>query len=95
MSVLPFLTEGQVQKQGGEATGTLKLSVWRAGSPRETRVGEAYDWTGEAHVDAAPLLVGKANRQIVVGAQRFKVISAVKHDFLPHVALNLLEMKGA
>lgn len=86
--------------QGGEVKlASLQLSVWPLGSPQRTAAGEVYDWRGEAEDLAADHLVQRANRSIEItqgtaAGKRLKVVSAVAHEFIPHVELQLREVRA-
>jgi hypothetical protein len=109
--MLPYDRLGVVTGSADEQIGEpIKLAVWQRTEPRETATGATWDWTGEAEIESAALLVdqGAVRRLYVVDAaeeldakaspppgRRFTVISAVRHDFLPHVQLRLQEVRGS
>lgn len=93
--MLPFDKLGQVVKQGGEVVANdVPLSIWQLTAARQTSAGESYDYTGEADAAFAGELVSRVNRSIVVDGKRLKIISAIAMEYLPHVALELREIKG-
>jgi hypothetical protein len=59
----------------------------------ETARGERYDASGQLAIDSAEHLVGQANRQVVCEGVTYKVVSAVAYSVLPHVAVQLLELR--
>lgn len=105
--MLPF-RQWAVVTHNGAALGKVRLSTWQRTEPRETPTGEVWEWSAEAEIEAADLLVDKTNRIIYVTdaepelpdegetpqGRRFVVIAAVRHDFLPHVELRLQEQRG-
>ncbi len=110
--MLPYNRRGVVTGSDDEQIGEpIKLATWQRTEPRETATGATWDWTGEAEIEAAALLVdqgGSVRRLYVVDdaseldakaspppGRRFTVISAVRHDFLPHVELRLQEVRGS
>lgn len=94
MTVLPFTQTADVQAQGGSSVGSLAVSIWALDEPRDTGTGETYDWTGEADVAGAPLLINQGNRQLEIDGTTYKLISAREHHFLPHLQLRLREVRG-
>lgn len=105
--MLPF-REWAVVMHGSSALGKVRLSVWQRSEPRETPTGEVWDWSGEAEIEAAGMLVGGTNRRLYVTdsepelpgegetpeGRRLVVISAVRQEFLPHIDLRLAEHRG-
>lgn len=105
--MLPFASWAVVM-HGSDTLGKVRLSVWQRTEPRETPTGAVWDWSGEAEIEAAGLLVGQTNRRLYVTeaepelpaegeapeGQRFVVVAALRNDFLPHVELRLQEQRG-
>lgn len=93
--MLPYDQRAKVLHQGKEQ-GEVALTTWPLGEPRAAGDGAEYDWQGEAEIEAAPLLLGKANRRLeLIGDVRvFTVLAAYRHDFLPHVELRLREARN-
>ena len=105
--MLPFKQYASVVHQGRQL-GSIKLSVWQQPESRETATGQVWDWSGEAEIEAADLLVDQTNRQLFVvdsaaeldleaeepPGTRFSVLVAVRHDFLPHLQLRLARIRG-
>jgi hypothetical protein len=73
---------------GGEPL-TITVTVWPA---RQTfgASGRHFDYEGEAPRAYADDLRVR-NRQLRIGRKVYKIIEAIPHDFLPHVALELKE----
>lgn len=110
--MLPFRQFATVTGAASKSLGTIALSAWELPEPREMANGEAWDWSGEAEIEAALLLCGvDGNRRLFVvddrselhaegvegtpPGRRLQVLSAVRHDFLPHVELRMREMRGS
>lgn len=105
--MLPY-RQWAVVMHNGAALGTVRLSVWQRPEPRETPTGEVWDWSGEADIEAAGLLVDQPNRVLYVtdtepempgegetpNGRRLVVLAAVRHSFLPHIELRLQEHTG-
>jgi hypothetical protein len=103
--MLPYRQWAAVTGADNQQAGVIRLSTWQSSEPREMATGEVWDWSGEAEIEAAPLLVDLTNRRLYVVAseaeldpeatpppgRRFNVLAAVRHDFLPHVELRLRE----
>lgn len=106
--ILPYRQCAAVFDVSGNELGTIKLSVWQSADPRETPTGEVWNWTGEAEIEAAELLVDQSNRRLYVvddaseldpkaetpPGKRLVVLAAVRHDYLPHLELRLSEGRG-
>ncbi len=106
--MLPYRQHAAVFDASGNELGQVKLSVWKRADPRETPTGESWEWSGEAEIEAAELLVDQSNRRLYVvdnaseldpeaetpPGRRLVVLAAVRHDFLPHVELRLSEGRG-
>lgn len=112
MTTLPFKEHASVTAASSDVLGTIALSTWRQPEPRQTPTGETWDWSGEAEIAAAALLVDvDGNRRLYVvdaaselpddghegtpPGRRLQVVSAVRHDFLPHVELRLAVPRGS
>lgn len=94
MSLLPFDQVCEVRTNPeGTLLGTVAGHVEVVNSASETARGERYDANGELEPDAAELVVGFANRQIVCEGTRYKVVSAVSRSYVPHVEVSLLELR--
>lgn len=90
---LPFDRTATIQKQGAPIATDVPCSpIWPAGDPRETPVGESYDYFAEVPAAAATHLPRGANREIIIDGRRLKVVAAEPMQFVPHVALKLREM---
>lgn len=91
MPALPFLTFGQLRDQQGTLiAASVPCSVWPA-TGRNIREGRAYDHEGEASVIQSSELRGM-NRVLTVDGIQYKIVEAVEHHFVPHVALTLRRM---
>jgi hypothetical protein len=74
---------------------TFACAIWEEVGGEETPRGERYDATGEIEEAAAPYLVREANRKLLVDGVTYTVVSAIKHDFVPHVEVLLAELRPA
>jgi hypothetical protein len=93
MPTLPFLTSGTLKESGGTTVSTINVSLWPADGTN-TDIGREYDHEAQAPVSYyAACRV--ANRKITVGGIDYRIISAVEHPYLPHVALRLREMRSS
>jgi hypothetical protein len=108
--MLPFDRVGELVGQGGRRLGpaagsgsgsgdddsplVIDFAAWPLSTPRRTAGGEMYDWTGQAEISAAAQIIGLPNRSIVEGDLALKIIGAARHDFLPHVDLQLREVRA-
>src|SRR3954451_21349051 len=93
MPPLPFDKVADVINQSNQVQRAgIACAIWRLGSPRTTATGETFDWTGKAELSARDVLERKANRTLVVHGRPLKGSSAIGHDTLPHVALELREV---
>jgi hypothetical protein len=90
--LLPFNATGTVQAQGGEPVRSVRISVWPTGPGLQTPQGIAYDHIAEAELEVADDVVGKANRQVEVEGQVYKIVWATAHAYLPHLELRLRRM---
>ena len=63
---LPFRQFAAVTGTSTEILGTIRLSVWETPDPRETPAGKVWNWSGEAEIESAALLIGKENRRLYV-----------------------------
>jgi hypothetical protein len=109
--MLPYDKFATVTGTSNEHLGVIRLAVWETPDPRETPTGEVWNWSGEAEIEAAGLLVDQGNRRLYIvesreeleGAvdgerppgRRLGLLAAVRHAFLPHLELRLAEMKGS
>lgn len=92
---LPFLTRGELLRQGGETVAgceSIPISVWPSSPARIERVGGAYDHEAEVPLEFATDFED-ANLSLVVEGVTYKVTSAIPQPFLPHVVLNLRKMQ--
>ncbi len=90
---LPFDRTATIQRQGTPIATDVPCSpIWPAGDPRETPVGESYDFFAEMPAEAAPYFKRGGNREIVIDGRRLKVVAAEPMQFVPHLALKLREM---
>lgn len=95
MPPLPFDTTAEIRDQSNAVKAAdIPCAVWRLGSPRTAANGEVFDWYGQVSPTAAAELVLKVNRTMIVGGRRLKVISAIEHRYLPHVAVELREIRA-
>jgi hypothetical protein len=92
---LPYRGVGALVSQGGVVlVAELPCSIWPARSQRPDVAGEVYDHTGECPRQYAGQIVNVANLSIVVGEDRYKIVGATEHTFVPHVALELLRVNA-
>lgn len=92
--MLPFTDRCEIRAQNGDLLADeVPVRVEGAGTSTVGR-GVVYDWTGEIHESAAPHLIRQRNRHLVIDSQRYNVVEAFQHDFVPHVELRLLEVRG-
>jgi hypothetical protein len=92
--MLPFDRLAEIQEQDGTTLAEdIPVQLDQAGASAVGR-GVVYDWTGEAHSDAAPHLIRQTNRRLVVDGVTYKVVEAFQNEFIPHVELRLLEVRG-
>jgi hypothetical protein len=64
---LPFRQHAVVtHARDHEVLGTIKLSTWQLREPRSAGKGVEYEWTGEAEIEAADLLVNQPNRRLYI-----------------------------
>jgi hypothetical protein len=92
--MLPFDQLAEIQDQSGSTlVEDVPVHLELGGASAIAR-GVAYDWTGEAHSDSAPHLIRQTNRRLVVGSVTYKVVEAFQNEFIPHVELRLLEVRG-
>lgn len=63
---LPFRQFAAVTGTSNEILGVIRLSVWETPDPRETPAGKVWNWSGEAEIESAELLIGKANRRLFI-----------------------------
>jgi hypothetical protein len=91
-----FLDDGIIADLSGTPIAelpTVPVSVWPSGA-RVTQAGEAYDYTGEADLDAYAAL-SVQNRRLLVRGSSYVIVSAIENDIVPHVALRLRRMGAA
>lgn len=94
MPPLPFDTTVTVLDSNRAVVAEdVAAAVRQLGSPRRTGTGQSYDWTGELEAAAAPYLVGKANVRLAHQGRQLAVLSAVEHEFLPHVEITASEVR--
>jgi hypothetical protein len=82
-----FLTGVLKDRPDTTVVAELPLSIW----PARVRVGNAgdhFDHEGEAPMEFYDEL-RVANRFIEAGGERYVVVEAQQHSFLPHVGLRL------
>ncbi len=92
--MLPYTSVADIKNQAGETLDTgVPVRIEEVGN-LTTRTGQAYNWVGEAHIDAAEFLVDRVNIRIETDGRKLKIVDAIEHDFLPHVELRLTEMRG-
>lgn len=93
MPTLPFLTSGTLKESDGSTVSSIKVSLWPSSGGTNTEVGREYD-----HEAQAPVSYYAAcrvpNRKITVNSVDYRIIGAIEHPYLPHVALRLREMKS-
>lgn len=91
MPTLPFLTTGDVQELDGTVvTSEVGITLWPV-TGRGARTGQQFDHEGEADITAWSSLSGR-NRSVEVDGVVYRIVSAQKQDFLPHVWLILRRM---
>lgn len=91
--MLPFDQEAVIKSQSGDVLATVGIHLEGVGSA-VNRVGQEYNWIGDVEEDAAEYLIGEVNRRIEVDGQVFKVIEAFESEYLPHVEVQLREIRG-
>lgn len=88
MASLPFSQVAMVLDQDGVTVDVIDISpVWPVGG-FNAQTGAAYDHQAEAELPAWEELAS-TNRVLRVGGRRYRVVQALKNDYLPHVALML------
>lgn len=96
MPSLPFLYRARLVELGGSvvtengAPVIVNCSVWPTSSRRVGPSGTHYDYEGEAEIRYFDLMRDR-NRGLLIGNTTYRIQSATKHEYLPHVALTLLE----
>lgn len=88
MGALPFPESAEVQDRAGTVLATVGASAWPVGQDA-TEVGERYDYKGMCELTAADHLVGKQNRVLVIGTDRYNVVAATPWNVWPHIELEL------
>lgn len=76
-----------------EPLATVKGAIWPTLGSSETDRGERYDADGQLEPGAAEFLVGEPNRAVISEGTKYKVVAAVKHTFVPHVEVQLFELR--
>lgn len=91
-----FITEGAITDLGGGAVpgfAEVECSVWPTGN-RTTQTGEAYDYIGEADIDARDELA-KPNRRLMVDGNSYVIVAVTAMEILPHCSLRLRRVGSA
>ena len=92
--MLPYTELAEIQNQSGTTLAEdVPVRLEMAGG-NATRLGQAYDFTCEAHISAEDHLVAQTNRRLVIDGRTFKVLSAEAQHFVPHLELELREVRG-
>ena len=92
--MLPYDQTAKVLHQGKEI-GEVAVSARALSEPRAGGDGAEYDWSGEADIEGAGLLVRKPNRRLrLEDGTELMVTAAFRHDYLPHVELRLREVRS-
>lgn len=94
---LPFDRQASVTDLSGTviSAGVWCSPIWPTeGGPVELPTGVRYDHSAQAERGAFDALAG-ANRRLVVDGVVYGIAKATRHDYLPHVDLRLLRVKGS
>lgn len=90
---LPFMAFGELLDQSGTTLEVdVPVSIWPAARQSATAGGEAFDHTAEIPLRYESSVVERANLWLVCDGRRYRIVEAVSHPFVPHVALNLRRM---
>lgn len=94
MAPLPFDQEAEIRSSpDGTLLWQAGCRIWPADGASAAESGERYDATGEFEPESADYLVRQGNRQVICEGVTYKVVSAVEHEFLPHVSVTLMELR--
>jgi hypothetical protein len=92
MPTLPFLSMATVTRNGEPVSTTMPISIWPAGA-RVADVGGVYDHEAEAPIIYAEALA-MSNVRVTVDEIVYTVVDAQAQPFLPHVALQLRQVRS-
>ena len=85
---------GLLEEQGGtDVQAGVPIAVWPATGERSTDRGVYTEFLGEAPAEHLAALT-VTNRQLIVGAQKLKIVSAVLHVEVPRVEMALRRPGG-
>jgi hypothetical protein len=90
MGVLPFLDSADLCDMDGTPVSIVPCAIWPSDRAATEPGGRTFDHEGEAPLaHLAELKV--ANRYLLLNGIRYRVVTAIAHPYLPHVALTLRE----
>jgi hypothetical protein len=92
MPALPFNKTATLREANGTIVDDVPVAIWSA-TGGNTSIGRAYDHEGQAPQNFYNPLVAAPNRYLEHDGVRYRIVSATLHEFLPHVALRLREVR--
>lgn len=88
MGVLPFISTADLCDMDGTPVSMVPCSIWPSDRATTEAAGRSFDHEGEAPLGhLAELKV--ANRYLLLDGIKYRVVTAIAHPYLPHVALTL------
>ena len=93
---LPYMDQATILEQSGAVVALdVPCSVWPATNQRADTTGEVFDHRGEIPARFAADVIERANLWLdVEGGARYRIVGAVQHSFVPHIALELRRVKS-
>ncbi|WP_297776460.1 hypothetical protein [Mycobacterium sp.] len=86
---LPFRQTGQLIDQAGNVIESdVACSIWPAQSSASSGTGVNFTHIGESRLAYFSML-REPNVSLLVDGERYRIVEAVAHALLPHVALRL------
>lgn len=89
MATLPFLLRGTLKDQQGDTLAEdMPCQIWPAAQGTTGTAGRHYFFRGEAELSFYSLLRGD-NRILTIDGEDYRVLTAIPHSIVPHVAMEL------